>query len=187
MPFELSEDTLNTDEWEFDENENGDGVITHKSTGATFVYNSTEDQWEPSGGIKTPALEAGDLTIKKDGSFGAIDKIANYQYDSGPNSFDETRDVSGVSQTAATISQLPDNAGAYGTVLVQGLGDEGERFFEFVEFLRGKGAQVISDPPFLLGSPAGRTYSVTQNSLQLAMSSGTYDVQTRTTSLRGGL
>jgi hypothetical protein len=58
MPFELSEGTLNTDEWEFDENADGDGVITHKSTGAKFVYNSTEDQWEPSGGIKTPVVDS---------------------------------------------------------------------------------------------------------------------------------
>jgi len=180
----------------------GDLVLAEDLDGGTVLleYDYSASEWVSrgpvnldgnditnAGSISADTLDAGDLTIKKDGSFGAIDKIANYQYDSGPNSFDETRDVSGVSQTAATISQLPDNTGAYGTVLVQGLGDAGERFFEFVEFLRGKSAQVISDPPFLLGSPAGRTYSVTQNSLQLAMSSGTYDVQTRTTSLRGGL
>jgi hypothetical protein len=59
MTFTIDSNTLENDEWDFDENANGDGVLTHKSTGATLVYDSTNGVWEPSGGVKTPSLEAG--------------------------------------------------------------------------------------------------------------------------------
>jgi hypothetical protein len=58
MPFTIDTDNLENDEFSLTENGSGDLVMEHKSTGATLVYNSIEDQWEPSGGIKTPTLEA---------------------------------------------------------------------------------------------------------------------------------
>ncbi len=61
MPFTIDTDNLENDEFSLTENGSGDLVMEHKSTGATLVYNSTEDQWEPSGGIKTPAVKANEL------------------------------------------------------------------------------------------------------------------------------
>ena len=58
MTFIIDTDNLENNNFQLTENESGDLVLTHKSTGATFDYDSTNEQWVASGGIKTPALEA---------------------------------------------------------------------------------------------------------------------------------
>ena len=61
MTFTINTDNLENNNFQLTENESGDLVLTHKSTGATFDYDSTNEQWIASDGIKTPALEADGL------------------------------------------------------------------------------------------------------------------------------
>jgi hypothetical protein len=64
MPLNIGTEVFENDIFKFYENADGDLIKEHKSTGATFEYNSTEDQWVASDGISTPALEANGSTFK---------------------------------------------------------------------------------------------------------------------------
>jgi hypothetical protein len=68
MPFELSEGTLSNNEVSFDEDADGNLVMTHESSGATFLYDTDNSVWVPTEGVKSVTVEVTDDLIDPSGT-----------------------------------------------------------------------------------------------------------------------
>ena len=183
MTFIIDTDNLENNNFQLTENESGDLVLTHKSTGATFDYDSTNEQWVASGGIKTSALEAEQATIKDEVVRTDGDDINRANRTTFSAFSRDAEEFVGLTTNVGSDPKIIANTAGVSFVIVVGNDVDsggGERFCDTVQGRGFADVEVLSES----SSGDGRTYSINENDIELAMSDGEYDVIAKTLRLQ---